>query len=139
MAAVDRARSPRRWLERRRERRVADEWIAHGFASRYGWRVAELTADRERRLLARELRGVIGEVRGTRLPGPAPLRGGALRPHVALLEAIAERLAALDTPVDPAGVIAVQRLLTSPDSVLYAPCDDCLPQLASVLSRLEVS
>ncbi len=137
MAAIGRARNPRRWLERRRERRVADEWIAHGFASRYTWRVGELTSDRERRLLARELRSVIAEVHGSRLPGPAPLRGGALRPHVEILEAVAARLAALETPVAPAGVLAVRELLTSPGSVLYAPCDDCLPELGAVLSRLE--
>jgi hypothetical protein len=28
MAAIERARYPRRWLERRHERRIADEWIA---------------------------------------------------------------------------------------------------------------
>jgi hypothetical protein len=139
MAAVGRARNPKRWLEHRRERRLADEWIAHGFASRYAWRVGELTSDRERRLLARELRSVVAEVRGSRLPGPAPLRGGALRPHVDLLDAIATLLAALDRPVAAPGVLAVRELLTSPGSVLYAPCRDCLPQLLSVLSRLEVS
>jgi hypothetical protein len=139
MAAIGRARSPRRWLERRRERRVADEWIAHGFMARYSWRVGELTSIRERRLLARELASVVEEVCGTRLPGPTPLRAGALRPHVDLLRAIAALVAQLETPVSAAGVLAVRELLTSPGSVLYAPCDDPRPALGAVLARLELS
>jgi hypothetical protein len=127
----------RQRLEKRRERPRADEWIRHGFESRYRWRVAELTDDRERRLLARELRGVVGEIRGTHVPGATPLRCSSLRAHVATLQAIVDRLAALDRPVSAAGVIAVQELLGSPDSVLYAPSDRSGARLASALARLE--
>lgn len=137
MAATKRVRTPRAWLERRRERRTADEWIAHGFDSRFRWRVAELTSDAERRLLARELRGVVSEVYGTRLPGPTPLRLGALRPHVLLLDAIADRLARLDEPVEASGILAVRELLASPGSVLYAPSRDAEPPLRAVLARLD--
>ena len=86
------ARHPRAWLERRRARAEADYWIAHGFASRYPWRVAELTTFRERRACARSLRGVLGELCGAKLPGAAPLRVASLRPHVVLLEQIEARL-----------------------------------------------
>src|SRR5690349_2529761 len=44
-----------RILARARRRREADEWILHdagAFGSRRAWRVAELTSDRERKLLA---------------------------------------------------------------------------------------
>lgn len=138
MAAVGRARAPGRWLQRRRERRVADEWIGHGFTSRYAWRVAELTSARERRLLARELRSVAAEARGTRLPGPTPLSSG-LWAHADLLDAIALRLARLDDPVSAPGVLVVRELLTSPGSLLYAPREDPRPELASVLARLDLS
>ena len=83
---------PRAWLERRRARTEADYWIRHGFDSRFQWRVDELTAPRERKLCARSLRGVLGELDGTKLPGAAPLRTGQLRPHIGLLEAIEARL-----------------------------------------------
>jgi hypothetical protein len=128
---------PRAWLERRRARAQADYWIGHGFESRYPWRVAELTSGRERKLCARSLHGVLGELNGSKLPGAAPLRISALRPHVALLEAIEARL--LDgEPVAAAGMLAVNELLTGPGSCLFAQTDDVAPCLRAVLAKLEV-
>ncbi len=127
---------PSAWLERRRARREADYWIGHGFESRYPWRVAELTCERERQSCARSVRGVISEIDGTNLPGATPLRGGALRPHLAVLEAIEGRLL-LPAPVSAAGMLAVNELLTSPGSCLFAPVDQVDPCLRRVLAKLE--
>jgi len=127
---------PLGWLERRRARREADHWIGHGFESRYPWRVAELTDGRERRLCARSLRGVIGELDGSKLPGATPLRRAALRPHLDLFVALQERLLAPED-VSAAGMLAVNELLTSPGSCLFADgdVDACL---RSVIAKLEV-
>ncbi|MGZ4291425.1 MAG: hypothetical protein ACXVQQ_02400 [Gaiellaceae bacterium] len=131
------ALQPRVWLERRRARRDADYWIAHGFEARYPWRVAELTNERERRISARSLAGVLGEVRGSKLPGVTPLRRGALRPQLAQLEAIEARL--LDgAPVAAIGMLAVDELLTSPGSCLFAEVDSVERCLRSVLVKLKV-
>jgi hypothetical protein len=128
---------PRAWLERRRARAEADQWISHGFESRYPWRVAELTTLRERRSCARSLHGVLGELSGAKLPGPAPLQTAALRPHVPLFEQIEARLLD-DEPVTAVGMLAVNELLTSPNSCLFAPVDDVAWCLQAVLIKLEV-
>ncbi len=127
---------PRAWLERRRARSTADYWIGHGFESRYPWRVAELTSARERKLCARSLRGVLGELAGTKLPGAAPLSARSLRPHVALLETIERRLLD-DAPVTAIGMLAVNELLTSPGSCLFTATDDAGSSLPAVLDKLE--
>ncbi len=128
---------PRAWLERRRARSTADYWIGHGFESRYSWRVAELTSARERKLCARSLHGVLGELRGSKLPGAAPLRVTALRPYAALLEEIEARLLD-DAPVPALGMLAVNELLTSPGSCLFTEADEVESLLQAVLDKLEV-
>ena len=133
MATITR---PRVWLERRRARAEADHWIGHGFESRYPWRVAELTAERERKLCARSLRGVVAEVDGTKLPGAAPLRTSSLRPHKHLLQEIESRLAG-EAPETARGVLAVHELLTSPGSCVFAEHADVASCLRGVLAKLE--
>jgi hypothetical protein len=133
MATITR---PRVWLERRRARAEADHWIGHGFESRYPWRVAELTAERERKLCARSLRSVVGEVDGTKLPGAAPLRTTSLRPHRHLLREIEGRLAG-DGAVTATGMLAVHELLTSPGSCLFTEHADVVSCLRGVLAKLE--
>lgn len=128
---------PRVWLERRRARTKADYWIRHGFESRCPWRVEELTSVRERKLCARSLHGVLGELGGSKLPGAAPLRVAALRPQVALLEAIETRLLD-DAPVAALGMLSVNDLLTSPGSCLFTENDDVESSLRAVLDKLEV-
>jgi hypothetical protein len=128
---------PRAWLERRRARAEADYWIGHGFESRHPWRAAELTSTSERKLCARSLHGVLGELRGTKLPGAAPLRSASLRPHANLLEAIETRLLD-DAPVTAVGMLAVNELLTSPGSCLFTQRDDVESCLRIVLDKLEV-
>jgi hypothetical protein len=115
---------PRRWLDARRSRAAADVWIAHHpnatRSGSFGWRIDELISEGERRILARSLRHVIDSLSPARLPGAAPLNRPGLRPHASALTAIAARLDALDQPVAAAGVLRVHRLLTEPDSPLYA-------------------
>ncbi|MGD0715006.1 MAG: hypothetical protein ABSB24_12610 [Gaiellaceae bacterium] len=136
-----------RWEERRRACAAADAWIARGYenrASRYGWRIKELTSWRERRLLGRSVRSIVPELAAGRLPGASPLNRGALRPHRAELIALADSLDDVGRPVSAAGILAVRRLLTEPDSVLYArPFFDGQPrnigaELGAILDRLEV-
>jgi hypothetical protein len=128
---------PRAWLERRRARAEADYWIGHGFESRYPWRVAELTSTGERKVCARSLHGVLGELNGSKLPGAAPLCTASLRPHVALLETLEARLLG-DAPVTAMGMLAVNELLTSPGSCLFTQRDDVESCLRTVLDKLEV-
>lgn len=128
---------PGAWLERRRARAEADRWIGHGFESRYHWRVVELTSERERKLCARSIHGVLAELDGSKLPGATPIRVGTLRPYAALLEAIEGRLLG-GAPVSGIGMLAVDRLLTSPGSCLYMEVDDVASCLQSVLEKLEV-
>jgi hypothetical protein len=129
---------PRAWLERRRARVQADYWIRHGFEARYRWRVAELTSSRERRACARALDGVRAELMGSKLPGAAPLRSAALRPHVQQLTLITARLRE-ERPVSAVGMLAVADLLTSPGSCLFAPAEDVETRLAAVLVKLDAS
>jgi hypothetical protein len=111
-------------ITRARARREADRWLraADGHwhsSSAFAWRIAELTSERERRLLAHSLRGIVRDVEPDRLPGASPLNRVGLRAHVDLLTAIAGRLADLDQPVAPAGVLLVRDLLTDGGSPLY--------------------
>jgi len=137
----------RRWEERRRACATADTWIARGYesrASRYGWRIEELTSRRERRLLGRSVRRIVPELSARRLPGSSPLNRFALRPFRSELITLADRLDDLGRPVSAAGILGVRRLLTEPDSVLYArPYFDKQPreigaELGAILDGLEV-
>jgi len=137
----------RRWDERRSRCAEADGWIARhtGIAGpRYGWRIAELTSSRERQRLGGSVRSIVGEISPRRLPGSSPLNRVALRPHTAELTALADRLEDLESPVAPAGILAVRHLLTEPGSALYArpvlderSCD-VGAELGAVLASLEV-
>ena len=130
------AAHPRVWFERRRARRQADYWIAHGFESRYPERVAELTSARERKATARSLAQVIRELQGRSLPGAAPLQRSQLRPWLELFDRLQRRL--LDErPITGIGMLAVHTLLTSPDSCLYAPTVDVEAHLLRILTKLE--
>jgi hypothetical protein len=81
---------PRAWLDRRSARATADYW------------------------------SVLGELCGSKVPGAAPLRIAALRPHIAILGLIVERLRD-DEPV-----------------TLYAEVDDVQASLRAVLDLPEV-
>src|SRR5262249_20915837 len=84
------------------------------------WRAGGPTSERHRQVLARSLTGLNRDLPAGTLPGASPLTRIGARPHVDLLVELADRLAALDRPVSPQGVLQVEELLTSPDSPLYA-------------------
>ena len=137
----------RSWAERDRIRAEADAWIARGYenrASRYGWRIEELTSHGERKLLGRSVRRIVPELAAGRLPGASPLNRPALRPFRAELIALADRLDDFERPVSVAGILGVHRLLTEPGSVLYsrplfdAPPRDIGAELGAILDGLEV-
>jgi hypothetical protein len=137
----------RRWVERARLRAAADEWIARGWenpVARYGWRIEELTSLRERRVLAGSLRSMVRELAERRRPVGSVLNRHALRPNRRVLIALADRLDDAGRPVSASGMLAVQRLLTQPDSPLYArsgpdgPARDTGAELGAILDRLEV-
>ena len=71
------------------------------------------------------------------LPSSVPTRIAALRPHVALLEAIEARLLD-DEPVSGLGMLSVDALLTNPGSCFYLEVDDVASCLTTVLEKLEV-
>src|SRR5262249_27379841 len=98
---------------RRERRRELRSTLAH-------WRAGELTSDRNRKILARSIRGLKHDLSPGVLPGASPLDRIGTRPHVDLLAQLADRLAGLARPVSPLGVLQVEELLTSPDSPLYA-------------------
>ena len=111
-------------LDHRRRRRAADDWIRAGRetrSDRYGWRIAQLTAPRERRLLARFVRALIEDLQPALAFSAAPVNRVALRPNAPLLDRLAARLEAFDRPVSAAGVLATRDLLTQPRSPFYAP------------------
>ena len=127
----------RAWSEHRRARREADTWISLGFESDYPDRAAELTSERERKLCARSLRAVLGELNGSKLPGATPLRSRALRPHAALIARLERRLRD-GHPVSALGMLEVNRLLTGPESCLFTEVIDVETCLQAVLESLEV-
>jgi hypothetical protein len=137
----------RRSIERARRRGAADAWIARGWenpAARYSWRLEELTSHRERRALCRSLRGTVRELTQRYPSVGSLLNRRALYAHRSVLIAIADRLGDVERPVSAAGVLAVQRLVTQPDSPLYArsgpdgPTRDTGAELGAILDRLEV-
>ena len=130
----------RHYLRRARERRAADAWIARGYEGRaawYAWRIAELTASRERRLLARSLRRVLSELSDSRIEPLSPLNRKELRPHQHLIDQLSRRLEDLDRPVSAAGILAVNQLLTNPSSALYRRGRNVPASLRETIDRLE--
>lgn len=114
----------RQWQQRNRRRAAADRWLASAdgrVEPRYGWRVSELTSERERTRLARSVRKLSRDVSPDRLPGPLPLDRTALRAQSRRLARLAERLEAFDHPVAVPGIIHLRWLLNDARSPLYAP------------------
>jgi hypothetical protein len=86
---------------------------------RLAWRTAELTAGSSRLGLARELRGLVEASDPRYLPGASPLDRGAVRVEADALLALADRLADLEVPVAPRGVLLLERLLLGTRGPLY--------------------
>ncbi|HEX4526826.1 MAG TPA: hypothetical protein VH108_08825 [Gaiellaceae bacterium] len=128
------------YVRRARVRHEADEWIARGYEGRaawYGWRIAELTAARERLLLACSMQHVVSELSDPRVGQLSPLNRKELRPQQHLIKRLSKRLEDLDRPVSAAGILAVNQLLTSPSSVLYRHGRSVSAALSETLDRLE--
>jgi hypothetical protein len=97
------------------------------------WRVRELTAPRERRTLALTLRRIVETLDAPRTIGGLPVNRATVWPNRQAVVALADRLAATERPVHPAGVVLVRELITDGmHSPLY---DDNVRRLGE---RLEV-
>jgi hypothetical protein len=131
-------------LRRSRERQQADRllrvsegrWESHPSVA---WRVEELTSPRERRAIARSLRGIVRDV-SKQIFGAAPVNRYGLLPYVLRLTRLADRIGDLDRPATGAGMLLVRDLLTDGGSPLYTGgCADDLPAaLARIRTTLDV-
>src|SRR5262245_24048857 len=106
-----------------RERRSADRALlaSNGspISATFAWRIAELTAARERLVLAHSLRDLVDDVLSRRLLGAAPINRIGLLPRTRELLALAARLEQLDRPVEARGMLLVRELLTNGGGPLY--------------------
>jgi hypothetical protein len=135
-------------LERLKARRAlraarweADTELAHRTtaALRLAWRVEELVSTKNRLDLAHALRSLVREANVLYLPGPSPVNRVAVRAEADAILAIAERVADLDRPVGPRGVVLSDRLLTDGSGPLYdrERVDELPAYLDSTLDALE--
>jgi hypothetical protein len=134
-------RAPRRsWFARARARGDADRWL-RASAGRsqshpaFAWRTAELTSSRERRMLARSLRGIVADVQAPVWGFSAsPLNRRGLVSYVDEIEALADRVGDFQQPVAAAGIVLVRDLLSDGGSPLYTGGN--VADLPSTLSRI---
>ena len=131
-------------LRRRRLRREADRLLRAGARPRpasplLATRAAELTSERERKVLVRSLHGVLRDLSGRTLPGASPLNRAGVRPYATQLAALALRLDDRSQPVSARGILLVHDLLTSADSPLYGfgPADELPDLVEDILAALE--
>jgi hypothetical protein len=131
------------WRELVRLRRVADRLILQAASHAestplVAWRSRELTDERSRAGLCREIDRLLAVLSPDRLPSASPLNRVALRRHAQLLRLVAARLGG-ERPVSPKGVLLVRQLLRDPGSPLYSDrAELLLPRaLTRVLSALE--
>ena len=105
----------------------------------FAWRVAELTASRERLALAGSLRDLVDDLSSRRLPRAAPINRSGLIPYTDELLSLATRLEVLDRPVTARGMLLVRELLTNGGGPLYLDGDvDALAaNLAEIHSALD--
>ncbi len=104
------------------------------------WRAAELTRARERKALARALRNLLRSLELPPAMFPTLVNRRALRRNRSAVEALANRLAAVDRPVRPRGILLLRQLLGgSPHSPLYdvEAAGDLHAVLARVRSEIE--
>jgi hypothetical protein len=128
---------PARWKARReadRLLRASDgRWESHDGLV---WRVAELTSARERRTLARSLRGIVKEATSPQpMLSASPLNRRRLAPYTGLIGRLAERVGDLERPVTAAGIVLLRDLLTDGASPLYVGGD--VKELPAALRRIE--
>ncbi len=97
------------------------------------WRTGELTSERNRRVIAKALRGVVSELDTRLLPGASPLNRTGARPHAGLILTLADRVGDVERPVSAQGVLLVEGLLTDGWGPLYAR--DRVSELGASLRR----
>jgi hypothetical protein len=132
--------SRRSWLGRARARGEADRWL-RASAGRLqshpsvAWRAAELTSSRERRMLARSLRGIVADARAPVWGFSAsPLNRRGLVPYVEEIQALADRVGDFELPVTASGIVLVRDLLSDGGSPLYTGGN--VADLPNTLSRI---
>jgi hypothetical protein len=107
-----------------RLRRRADAELLGAAAPRHpdlvAWRSGELGSERNRHLVARALRRLVGDLDPHRLPGASPLNRPGARPHAELILALANRIDDLERPVSARGMLQLEDLLTDGFGPLYA-------------------
>jgi hypothetical protein len=131
-------------MQRGRQRDAADEWllwgaVAHPSSPLLSRRAAELVSPRKRSMLARSLRRVERDGSKETVAAPIPLNRRAIRRNVFLVRALHERLDDHSRPIDPRGVVLVERLITVPRSPLYSrdPDDVLAEALGEALAALD--
>jgi hypothetical protein len=126
-------------------RRQADALLSSGLrvhpqSGLVVWRSGELTAARNRTSLARSLGGFAAELERPASISPVPLNRRAVGPHLPLIHRLADRLAHLERPVSPRGMVLVEELVTNGlTSPLYlgGRAGDVRRALADCLEALE--
>jgi hypothetical protein len=113
-----------RWHERRTlrvARWAADTELARREPPplRLAWRVEELVATKRRLDLAHSLRTLVRDAGPRYLPSASPVNRLAVRAESETFLALAGRLADLERPVAPRGVVLLERLLAEPSGPLY--------------------
>lgn len=106
---------------------------------RLSWRVEELLAPKNRLELAHILRSLVRESNARYLPSASPVNRIAVRAEAETLLAIAARLADLERPVAPRGVVFVDRMLVDGSGPLYdrERIDDLPVYLDTAVQALE--
>ena len=105
----------------RAARKAADkELLSSDVVSlRLSWRAAELVTPKERLDLARSLRRLVQDADPRYLPGAQTFNRLAVRAQEDRLLTLADRLADLERPIAPRGVLLTERLLDDVDGPLY--------------------
>jgi hypothetical protein len=125
------------WRSAARRRADADALLASVAVPPPGlaWRVEELTAPRERRTLARSLRRIVDTLDSPRPMAAVPVSRAAVWPNRQAVVDLADRLAATERPVHPAGIVLVRELITDG---LHSPLyDDNAGRLREQLKALQ--
>ena len=99
------------------------------------WRARELTRPHERKMLARALRNLLRSLELPPAMYPVPVNRRAIRRNQLAIEAIAVRLAQVERPVRPRGILLLRGLLAgSPHSPLYD--SEAAGELPAALARV---
>ncbi len=129
------------WDRRRRQRATADRLLLdrRELPVELAWRERELVSSRERRRVARSLRGLVRSLQRQVVMTAQVVNRPAARPQVSKFLALAERLERDEAPVAARGMLVLRRLLTNACSPLFdrTRADELPEQLDRALSALE--